>query len=301
MAFCTNCGTQLADGARFCLNCGLPIAAGAANAAPGATYYPPTPPVEPIRYDIEGHNLQIARVHLQPGQEIYAEAGRMIYKSANVDWQTRMGGQSLGQKIMGAIKRKLMGESLFFTYFQALGGPGEVGFAGTYPGKIQVFELAPGQTIMVQRDGLLFAQSSVTLDIATVQKMGAGLFGGEGFILQKLTGPGVVFVHAGGDHVDFTLGPGEVLQVQTGHLVAFEPSVNYDIQMVGSIRTAIFGGEGLFLTTLTGPGRVVLQSMTLERLRRELSTGDHPTAGEEKNPLSAIARGDFGSFFSSDS
>lgn len=301
MAFCTNCGTQLGDTARFCLNCGLPIGSGTQGAATGAAYYPPAPPVEPVKYDIEGHNLQIARVHLQPGQEIYAEAGRMIYKSANVDWQTRMTGQSLGQKILGAIKRKLMGESLFFTYFQATGGPGEVGFAGNYPGKIQVFELAAGQTIMVQRDGLLFAQSSVTLDIATVQKLGAGLFGGEGFILQKLTGPGVVFVHAGGDHVDFTLGPGEILQVQTGHLVAFEPTVNYDIQMVGNIRTAIFGGEGLFLTTLTGPGRVVLQSMTLERLRRELSLGEHPTAGEEKNPLGAIARGDFGSFFSSDS
>jgi uncharacterized protein (TIGR00266 family) len=301
MAFCTNCGTQLSDTARFCLNCGLPIGGAAQGTTQGAAYYPPAPPVEPVKYDIEGHNLQIARVHLQPGQEIYAEAGRMIYKSANVDWQTRMTGQSLGQKILGAIKRKLMGESLFFTYFQATGGPGEVGFAGNYPGKIQVFDLAAGQTIMVQRDGLLFAQSSVTLDIATVQKLGAGLFGGEGFILQKLTGPGVVFVHAGGDHVDFTLGPGEMLQVQTGHLVAFEPTVNYDIQMVGNIRTAIFGGEGLFLTTLTGPGRVILQSMTLERLRRELSLGEHSTAGEEKNPLGAIARGDFGSFFSSDS
>jgi uncharacterized protein (AIM24 family) len=176
MAFCTNCGTQLADNARFCLNCGQPTAGG----APGAAYYPPAPPVEPLRYDIEGHNLQIARVHLQPGQEIYAEAGKMIYKSANVDWQTRMTGQSFAQKIIGAVKRKLMGESLFFTYFQAAGAPGEVGFAGHYPGKIQVFELAPGQSIMVQRDGFLFAQASVTLDIALVRRLGAGLLGGEG-------------------------------------------------------------------------------------------------------------------------
>lgn len=303
MAFCTNCGTQLGDTARFCLNCGTPAsgASGAGAQSSGATYYPPAPSVEPVQYDIEGHNLQIARVHLKPGQEIYAEAGRMIYKSANVDWQTRMSGQSIGQKILGALKRKLMGESLFFTYFRANMGPGEIGFAGNYPGKIQVFDLAPGQTMMVQRDGFLFAQSSVTLDIATVQRLGAGLFGGEGFILQKLTGPGLVFVHAGGDHVDFTLQPGEVLQVQSGHLVAFEPTVNYDIQLVGSIRTAIFGGEGLFLTTLTGPGRVILQSMTLERLRHELAPSEHPTAGEEKNPLSAIARGDFGSFFGNDS
>ena len=291
MAFCTNCGTQFADNAKFCLNCGQP-----AGASAGAAYYPPAP----LKYDIEGHNLQIARVHLQPGQEIYAEAGKMIYKSANVDWATRMSGQSLSDKILGAIKRKLMGESLFFTYFRANAGAGELGFAGVYPGKIQVFELAPGQTIMVQRDGFLFAQSTVTLDIAMVRRLGAGLLGGEGFILEKLTGPGAVFVHAGGDHVDFTLGPGEVLQVQTGHLVAFEPSVNYDVQLVGNIRTAIFGGEGLFLTTLTGPGRVILQSMTLERLRHELSPGDHRHSGDERNPLGAIASGSLGSFFSSD-
>jgi uncharacterized protein (AIM24 family) len=133
-----------------------------------------------------------------------------------------------------------------------------------------------------------------------VRRLGAGLLGGEGFILQKLTGPGLVFVHAGGDHVDFTLAPGETLQVQTGHLVAFEPSVNYDIQMVGSIRTALFGGEGLFLTTLTGPGRVILQSMTLERLRHELAPGEHQHNGDERNPLGALARGNLGSFFSSD-
>jgi uncharacterized protein (TIGR00266 family) len=296
MAFCTNCGTQLADNGRFCVNCGQP--AGAASS--GANYYPPAPPVEPIQYDIEGHNLQIARVHLKPGQEIYAEAGKMIYKSANVDWTTRMTGQSIGDKILGALKRKLMGESLFFTYFRANAGEGEVGFAGHYPGKVQVFELAAGQTMMVQRDGFLFAQSTVTLDIAMVRRLGAGLLGGEGFILQKLTGPGAVFVHAGGDHVDFTLGPGEMLQVQTGHLVAFEPSVNYDVQMVGSIRTAIFGGEGLFLTTLTGPGRVILQSMTLERLRHELSPAEHRHNGDERNPLSAIASGNLGSFFRSD-
>ncbi len=294
MVFCTNCGSQLADNAKFCPNCGQPLAANAGS------FNPAVLPVAPLKYDIEGHNLQIARVHLEPGQEIYAEAGKMIYKSVNVDWATRMTGQSFGQKIIGAIKRKLMGESLFFTYFRAGSGHGEVGFAGHYPGKIQVFELAPGQTIMVQRDGFLFAQASVTLDIAMVRRLGAGLLGGEGFILQKLTGPGAVFVHAGGDHVDFTLAAGEVLQVQTGHLVAFEPTVNYDVQLVGSIRTAIFGGEGLFLTTLTGPGRVILQSLTLERLRHELSPGEHRNNGEEKNPIGAIARGDLGSFFRSD-
>jgi uncharacterized protein (TIGR00266 family) len=295
MAFCTNCGSQIGDSTKFCPNCGQQIGA----ASPVEAYAAPAAPT-PLKYDIEGHNLQIARVHLQPGQEIYAEAGKMIYKAANVDWDTRMSGQSVGQKIIGAIKRKLMGESFFFTHFRTSNAVGEVGFAGHYPGKIQVFELAVGQTIMVQRDGFLFAQNSVTLDIAMVKRLGAGLLGGEGFILQKLTGPGAVFVHAGGDHVDFTLGPGETLQVQTGHLVAFEPSVNYDVQLVGTIRTAIFGGEGLFLTTLTGPGRVILQSMTLERLRHELSPQEHRHSGDERNPLGAIASGDFSSFFRSD-
>jgi uncharacterized protein (TIGR00266 family) len=299
MAFCTNCGAQVADTSKFCVNCGTPMGGVAAT---GGRYTAASPlPAIPLKYDVEGHNLQIARVHLQPGQEIYAEAGKMIYKTANVDWNTRMTGQSIGDKILGALKRKMMGASLFFTYFQANGAAGEVGFAGHYPGKIQVFDLAPGQVIMVQRDGFLFAQSSVTIDIAMVRRLGAGLLGGEGFILQKLVGPGLVFIHAGGDHVDYNLAPGETLQVQTGHLVAFEPTVNYDIQMVGSIRTAIFGGEGLFLTTLTGPGRVILQSMTLERLRHELAPAEHRGASQEmSNPLGAIASGNLGAFFGSD-
>jgi uncharacterized protein (TIGR00266 family) len=298
MAFCTNCGTQLNDQVRFCVNCGAPVGASPS----GSGYQVPPVVVQPLQYEIEGHNLQIAKVKLQPGQEIYAEAGRMIYKSIQVNWETRMTGQSFTDKIVGAIKRKLMGESMFWTYFRADGAPGEVGFAGTYPGKIQVFELAAGQMIMVQRDAFLFAQSSVGIDIAMVRRLGAGLLGGEGFILQKLTGPGAVFIHAGGDHVDFTLQPGEILQAQTGHLVAFEPTIQYDIQMVGSIKTAIFGGEGLFLATLTGPGRVLLQSMTLERLRHELAPAEHKYAGDEKNPLRAMTEGAGGlaSFFRSD-
>jgi uncharacterized protein (TIGR00266 family) len=320
MAFCTNCGSTLGDTAKFCVNCGSPTAAGTSPGGTGAgsagagytagasssfvppasaSFIPNAAPT-PLKYDIEGHNLQIARVHLQPGQEIYAEAGKMIYKSTNVDWATRMTGQSWGDKILGAIKRKLMGESVMFTYFQANYNGGEVGFAGSYPGKIQVFDLQPGQQMMVQRDGFLFAQSSVAIDIALVRRLGAGLLGGEGFILQKLTGPGLVFVHAGGDHVDYTLAPGETLQVQTGHLVAFEPTVNYDVQMVGSIRTAIFGGEGLFLTTLTGPGRVILQSLTLERLRHELSPSEHRHGGDAENPIGAVLGGNLGSFFRSD-
>jgi uncharacterized protein (TIGR00266 family) len=264
VAFCTNCGSKLSENSRFCPNCGY----GSGTAAPQpAAAIPPL--LTPLDYNIQGDNLQIARVRLQPGQEVYAEAGRMIYKTPSVLWETRMSGHSIGEKIWGAVKRKLMGESFFWTYFRA-SAPGEVGFAGSYPGRIQAFDLAAGQSILVQRDSFLFAQSSVQIDIALVKKLGVGFFGGEGFILQQLTGPGSVFIHAGGDFVDFDLAAGEVLQVETGSVVAFDQSVQYDIELVGGIRNAIFGGEGVFLTTLSGPGRAIIQSMTLEKMRREM-------------------------------
>jgi uncharacterized protein (AIM24 family) len=139
----------------------------------------------------------------------------------------------------------MMGESLFLTYFRS-STLGEVGFAGSYPGRIQSFELAAGQSVMVQRDSFLVAQSTAQLNIAFVKKLGAGFFGGEGFILEKITGPGAVFIHAGGDFVEFTLAAGETLQVDTGSIVAFDEGVNYDIQFVGGIKTALFGGEGTF-------------------------------------------------------
>lgn len=271
------------DDARFCPGCGQ-VNAGAA--APAAAQWPPATMAK-LEYQIHGDNLQVARVRMKAGQELYAEAGKMLYKSPSIHWETRMSGESLGQKLWGALKRKLMGESLFMTYFRAM-NDGEVGFAGNYPGRIQDFDLGPGQTILVQRDSFLFAQTTVKLDIALVKRFGAGFFGGEGFILEKLTGPGQVFIHGGGDFIEFLLQPGEMLQVDTGCIVAFDESVQYDIQFVGGIKTAIFGGEGLFLTTLTGPGRVIVQSMTLEKMRRELSSGMGKEGGDESNPLGAI-------------
>jgi len=269
------------DAANFCGACGRPVG-GAAPAWSGTA----APLPDPLDYTIVGDNLQIARVRLKSGQEVYAEAGKMIYKTANVAWDTRMTGQSLGQKLLGALRRTVTGESLFVTFFRA-NGAGEVGFAGAYPGRIQAFDLAAGQSIMAQRDAFLFAQPSVQLNVAFVKKLGAGFFGGEGFILEKLTGPGLVFIHAGGDFVEFNLAPGESLQVETGCIVAFDESVEYDIQFVGGIKTAIFGGEGLFLATLTGPGRVVIQSMTLHKMRRELAP--HHRGGEEHRGLDALS------------
>ncbi len=295
------------DNARFCAACGQPVgvapgaAAGAASTASG---FGSTPggyaswnagsATQPLDYTIVGDNLQVARVRLKPGQEVFAEAGKMLYKAPQVSWETRMQGDSLGAKIWGALKRKLMGESLFLTYFRAT-TEGEVGFAGSYPGRIQQFNLAPGQSVMVQRDSFLFAQTTVTLNLAFVKKLGAGFFGGEGFILEKLTGPGEVFIHAGGDFVEFTLAPGERLQVDTGCIVGFDESVQYDIEFVGGIKTAIFGGEGLFLANMTGPGRVIVQSMTLEKMRRELVPGGVVKGGgDERGPLGSLS-GIFGS------
>ena len=284
MAFCTNCGGRMEGDARFCRSCGTSIEG--TTAAVAVTIQ------DHLEYTVQGDNLQVARVRLKPGQEIYAEAGKMLYKTPNVSWETRMSGDSLGQKIWGAVKRKLMGESLFMTYFRAA-SPGEVGFAGNYPGRIQVFELNAGQSVLVQRDSFLFAETSVQLNIALVKKLGAGFFGGEGFILQRLTGPGTVFIHGGGDFIEFTLSPGEMLQVDTGCIVAFDETVNYDIQFVGGIKTAIFGGEGIFLASLQGPGRVIVQSMTLEKMRRELMP--FKSGGDERGPL-----GSLGGVFSSE-
>jgi len=279
MAFCVKCGGQLPDTGRFCANCGTPV-----NAASGVSSQPAV--AQPLDYTIQGDNLQVIRIRLQPGQELYAEAGKMVYKQPQVAWETRMSGETLGEKLLGALKRKLMGESLFLTYFRA-SIPGEVGFAGSYPGRVQAFDLKPGQTIFVQRDAFVVAQSSIQLNIALVKRLGAGFFGGEGFILEQLTGPGTVFIHAGGDFVEFTLAAGEGLQIDTGCIVAFEETIDYEIQLAGGIRTALFGGEGLFLATLTGPGRVIVQSLTLQKMRRELAP--YRTGGDEHKGLDIIS------------
>jgi uncharacterized protein (TIGR00266 family) len=286
MPFCTSCGGELGAQTKFCGRCGTPL--GGAQAPGGyATSQAPSAVQEPLEFSVQGDNLQVARVRLKPGQELFAEAGKMVYKTPAVLWETRMSGSSLGEKIWGALRRKLAGESLFFTYFHAVGQGGEIGFAGSYPGKIQTFDLAPGQSILVQRDGFLFAQSSVQFSVAFVKRLGAGFFGGEGFILEKMTGPGTVFIHGGGDFVEFNLAPGEMLQVDTGCIVAFDESVGYDIEYVGGIKNAFFGGEGIFLATLRGPGRCVIQSLTLNRLRRELAP-NNDVGGDERNPLQSL-------------
>jgi len=280
MAFCTNCGMELAAGARFCSGCGASQATAPGTAAAQAALAPP------VEYTIEGDNLQVLRMKLVRGQEVYAEAGKMVYKTASVEWESRASGQSLGDKIFGVLKRKLTGESLFFTYFRTVSEGGEVGFAGSYPGRIQAIRLEPGRSFLAQRDAFLAAESSVGFDVALVKRIGAGLFGGEGFILERLTGPGTVFIHGGGDFITFELKPAEVLQIDTGCIVGFEDTVTYDVQFAGGIKTALFGGEGLFLATLQGPGKAIIQTMTLAKLRREL--GMLRGGGEEHHGLPGL-------------
>ncbi len=223
-----------------------------------------------IQYEIQGDNLEIVRVRLEPGDEVVAEAGKMIYKTPQVDWRTTMRGKGIGGKLLGGLKRKLTGESLFLTHFSCRAESGEVGFAGDFPGRVRPIHLGVQRSVLVQKDGFVAAEATVQLDIALTKRLGAGFFGGEGFILQRLRGPGIAFIHAGGDFVEFDLEQGEMLQADTGSLVCFDDTVDYDISLAGGIATSVFGGEGFFLATLTGPGKVVLQTLTLNKLRREL-------------------------------
>jgi len=220
-------------------------------------------------YEIVGDNLEMLKVRVNPQFSVFAEAGKMIYLKGNVEMESRLPEKEdagLLDKVLGAGKRVLAGESLFFTYYE---GEGEVGFAGDFPGRIMPVGLA-NQSILAQRDAFIAAIGDVEVSIALQKRIGGALFGGEGFILEKLSGDGIVFLHAGGDLVSFELAPGETMRIDTGSVVAWDETVTYDVAFVGSIKSAIFGGEGIFLTTLTGPGTVIVQTMTLAKLRRML-------------------------------
>lgn len=218
-----------------------------------------------MRFNITGDNLQFVQIEMNPNEMIWAEAGAMTYFSGNVRMQARARGG-----VLSGLKRAVTGESFFVTEFAASGGPGIAAFAGRAPGKIAAIDLRGGKVWIFQKDAFLCAENTVTMDIAFQKKLGAVLFGGEGLILQKFWGDGTVFVHAPGDLVEFNLQPGQSLNVSTAHVVGWEQSVRYDIQTVGGIKTAFFGGEGLFVTNLVGPGKVILQSMTLAKLAGSL-------------------------------
>jgi uncharacterized protein (TIGR00266 family) len=230
-----------------------------------------------MEYEITGDNLQLVTLHLQGGETVYAEAGAMNHMSSNMNMQAKAKGG-----LMKGLKRIVSGESFFISEFKAQGN-GFVAFGGNVPGKIQAIPISPGNEFLAQRDAFLCAENGVDMDVAFTKKLGAGFFGGEGFILQKYSGQGTVFIHACGDFIVKDLEPGVTLKVDTGSVVGFESSVQYDITRAGGIKTSLFGGEGLFLTSLTGPGKVIIQSLSISNLAAALaphmSIGDTGSSG----------------------
>ncbi|MEB3883965.1 TIGR00266 family protein [Lyngbya sp. CCY1209] len=222
-----------------------------------------------IDYKIYGNDLQLVEIELDPGEGVQAEVGTMTYMEDGIQMQTGMGRGGL----FSGFKRMITGESFFITTFVNGGnGRSRVGFAATSPGQIVPVDLgAIGGEFLCQKDAFLCAASGTDISVAFTKKLGAGFFGGEGFILQRLKGDGMAFVQAGGAMIEKTLQPGESLRVDTGCLVAFSPSVRYDIQFIGGFRNALFGGEGLFLAKMTGPGKVLIQSLPFSRLADRIS------------------------------
>ena len=225
-----------------------------------------------LDYELIGDDMQIVEVELDPGETVIAEAGAMNYMEDQISFEAKMGDgskphQGLFGKLLDVGKRALTGESIFMTHFTNQGmGKKRVSFAAPYPGKIICIDLKDhNQSILCQKDSFLCAALGTNVSIAFQRKLGTGFFGGEGFILQKLSGDGKAFVHAGGTIVRKEL-QGETLRVDTGCIVAFEESINYDIQMAGGLKSMIFGGEGLFLASLSGFGTVWLQSLPFSRL-----------------------------------
>ena len=230
-----------------------------------------------IDYKIFGDDMQFVEVELDPMEAAVAEAGGMMYMDDGIAMETIFGDGSQQQSgflsaLMGAGKRLLTGESLFMTVFQNRGdGKRRVAFGAPYPGRIVPVHLAElGGELIVQKDAFLAAAKGVSVGIAFQKRLGVGLFGGEGFIMQRLQGDGWAFVHAGGMLMERHLGAREALRVDTGCIVGFQPSVAYDIQMVRGVKSAIFGGEGLFFATLQGPGKVWLQSLPLSRMANRI-------------------------------
>ena len=218
------------------------------------------------RFQILGDDIQMVEVTLEPGEGLRSEAGAMLYMDAHIEMEAQVGGLFKG------LKRMLAGESLALTTYTNRGRqPGRVAFAAPYPGKIIPLNLSEvGGEFLVQRGSYLASTVDVDIEIAFTKRLGAGLFGGEGFLLQRLKGRGLAFLHAGGHLVEKELAAGETLLVDTGCIVGFVPTVTYDIRLVKGIKTIFLGGEGLFLATLTGPGKVLLQSLPLSTMARTL-------------------------------
>jgi uncharacterized protein (TIGR00266 family) len=252
-----------------------------------------------IDYKIIGNDIQIVEIELDPNETVIAEAGAMLFMEEGIVFETKMGdGSQPNQGFMGRLmqvgSRLLTGESLFMTHFTNRGvGKRKVGFAAPYPGTILPVNLGrlKGSTLIVQRDAFLCAALGTSINVHFNQRLGSGFFGGEGFILQKIQGDGLAFIHAGGVVIQRTL-ENSTLRVDTGCVVAFEPQIQFDIERAGNLRSMVFGGEGLFLATLRGTGRVWIQSMPISKLVERLSA-----TGGQANKEGGSILGGLGNLF----
>lgn len=241
-----------------------------------------------IDYRIYGDDMQIVEIELDPGEGVRAEAGAMMYMEDGIEMQTSTGGG-----LFKGFKRILTGESFFITTFLYSGrGKGHVAFGAPYPGKIIPLDIGKlGGSFLCQKDSFLCSDRGIEIEVAFTKRLGAGLFGGEGFILQRLEGDGMAFVHAGGTIIEKELKSGERLRVDTGCLVAFSPTVNYGIKFVGGFKNALFGGEGIFLAELIGPGIVYLQSLPFSRLADRIYAAARFEQRGEKKGISGLGGG----------
>lgn len=254
-----------------------------------------------MQHQIIGDDVQAVVLSLGAGETVRAEAGAMLYMSDSIDMQTQAGTGSGGgvmDALMSGVKRALSGDSFFVTTFTAKGQAGEVAFAGPYPGKILPVNLSETGTVLCQRDSYLCSEPQVDVSIAFTRRLGAGFFGGEGFILQKLSGQGTVYIHAGGGILPFDLAPGQRLRVDTGCLVAMTENVDYDIQMTKGVKNMLFGGEGLFLASLTGSGRVWLQILPFSRLANRIIAASAGLNGEQSKGIGGLGGNVLGNILS---
>jgi len=248
-----------------------------------------------VDYVVHGDDLQFVEIELDPMEAVVAEAGAMMFMEDGIQMETIFGDGSQEKKgflssLVGAGKRLLTGESLFMTVFQNQSSrKRKASFGAPYPGKIVPVHLSEiGGELIAQKDSFLCAAKGVTVGIALQRKIGAGLFGGEGFIMQRLQGDGWAFLHAGGTIIARELAVGEVLRVDTGCVVGYQPTVDFDIEYVGKIKSALFGGEGLFFARLRGPGRIWLQSLPLSRLADRIVSSSKLVGGRGREEGSVL-------------
>jgi uncharacterized protein (TIGR00266 family) len=250
-----------------------------------------------IDYELHGNDLQLVEIELDPREGVRAEVGAMVYMDESIEMQTNTGGG-----LFQGFKRIVAGESFFITTFLNNGNRKQkIGFAAPYPGRIIPIDLARHNCEFIcQKDAYLCSANGIDIEIAFTKKLGAGFFGGEGFILQRLLGNGLAFIHAGGTVIERDLAPNQTLKIDTGCIVGFESSVHYDIQIMKGFKNALFGGEGLFLATLTGPGKVYLQSLPFSRLADRIGAAAHHGSTGQTRGVSGIGKGLLGDLLSGD-